>query len=80
MTAYELIQKQMNSPDFTLMLKAGLIPLTVAMKYNYYKAYLDFIDQGQPRTTAAQLAADKYCLQSIASIYEAKQFFEKKID
>jgi hypothetical protein len=75
-TAFQILKKAMNRADFALLLKAGIIPVSVVDRYCYYQKYLDYIEEGQPKTTAAEFAAEDFGLKSITSIYDAKKFFE----
>jgi hypothetical protein len=80
MTNFELFQKLMKSPELSLLMRGGALSVSVILRFQYYRTYKGFLEEGHSKTTAIQLTADEYDLKSITTVYNAKNFFEKEIE
>jgi hypothetical protein len=78
-TVFDLVNGMMNSPELSVMLKAGIIPTTVLARFDYYRRYLKYREEEYGSTTAAQLAAEDFRI-SLGTVYNAKSFFERSLE
>lgn len=78
MIVYDVIVEMKKSPNFSLLLKSGVIPISVVSRLHYYQTYLRLLEEHKSIMTATQLAADD-CGVGTTTIYNARRFFESKI-